>query len=176
MDVQTNVQFNMALYVAKIVTMFLYVPIKIRQFQKLFQSFKMKQVTHLQCESVFGLLCMSFVLLMSNLFSKSTILTSQSTVSSSIMQQVSSYSKSISHLLIGTVNQKSNLFPILQLINDTSQVSTHKPTLQSSFTSILTLLSKYLSSFLIFVTELQQLDCQVLLLDYLQKDLQVCKV
>ena len=162
---------NMVLFVIKVVIISLYALIKIRLIYKLFLLSEVKQTTHLLCESVFGHLCMCFVLRMSNLFSESTISTSRLTVSSSIMQQVSSYFKLTFHLLVGTANQKWSLYPILQLINDTSQVSTHKPTLQFSFTYLLTLLSKYLNSFLIFVTELQQLACQVLLLDFQLKDL-----
>ena len=91
-------------YVIKIAAMFLYALIKIRLIYKLFLLSEVKQVIHLLCESVFGLLYMSSELRMSNLFSESTIPTSRLTVSSSIMQQVSSYSKLISHLLVGTVN------------------------------------------------------------------------
>ena len=171
MDVPTNVQLKMDSYVIKIAAMFLYALIKIRLIYKLFLLSEVKQVIHLLCELVFGHLYIYFVLRMSNLFSESTIPTSRLTVSSSILQQVSSYSKFTSHPLVGTANQKSNSCPILQLINDTSQVLSHKPTLQSSFTFILTLLSKYLSSFLIYVTELQQLACQVPLLDSQLKDL-----
>jgi len=95
---------NMVLFVIKVVIIYLYALIKIRLIYKLFLLSEVKQVIHLLCESVFGLLYMSSELRMSNLFSESTILTSQSIVSSLIMQQVSLYSKLISHLLVGTAN------------------------------------------------------------------------
>ncbi len=126
MVVLTVALYKMDSNAIKIVITLQLVLMQLKLFYQLTQLFKVKLITHLLWEWVFGHLCMSFVLLMSNQSSASTMPTSLSTVFSSIMQQVSSYSKLTSHPLVGIATWKCSLFLILQLIIDILPVLIHK--------------------------------------------------